>query len=707
MDKQKQLILLILALCSLHVSLVEAQQLIDNCAQHQDVLDFYQPTSWRKICVRCQSTSTDLYVLRYDFQECIKTVNFVDGFQNCQQLTIDGKCKQTLSNSTIVNSDTWTIVNRTSTVSGFCAQINNQGSCIFPNYPISLYTGQSQQANYQNPYEFLGCAFRDETKCVKSHYGIIYLSNSPFIYFLFDFQNYDKLKTTILSSTNDKLFCVSGYTFTQSGCIQNGSSFPTIPNCAEQMGDYCYTCNSGYTLQNTRQTCSKIGNGCLTYEVIRGVSQCTLCDTSVPGQYSLYKGACYTNIAQSHPYIRFGSFCVAPYYSQFCQQVASNLPQNCQIVDSVKGTCAQCQDVESVYYDVKSNTCKNRVYSLDCAMKHPISDSCYVPYCKPGLRYRFPLPTFYPPVYTYIDGKYTGIWINQFLSAKNNVTQNECIPNISNPLDPNCQTYDQFGQSCTLCKPNYWLLAKTDGTNYFNCSSDLTKFNNNINNCLVFDNYRSRCITCKSGYISNSNGYCVTDDNSYCLSYDINGNCLLCKDGYYPFQKGCSNMDLCWLKCDPNTNNCICADCRKSFKNNIIRSKDVCLSAYDTCFLKNSSGGNCQECQPGYTLFAYYDPRNQQYTYSCSAIDTYLKAWYYYATINTYEKKYTSKPGWDYSGQITQYSNSNVITCQNGYVNLQCDSCSSNCQSCIDNMCYTCQSGYTLNKSFECVANKQ
>ncbi|KAL4475748.1 hypothetical protein ABPG72_011525 [Tetrahymena utriculariae] len=687
----------------MHVSLVQAQQLIDNCALHEDILDFYQSTQWRKICVKCRSTDTDLYVLRYDFQECIKTVNFVDGFQNCQQLTIDGKCQQTLSNNTVVNSDTWAIVKRNSTISNACAQINSQGICQFANYPKVLTVPSNSQQIYFGPSEFYtGCALKNDNGCIKSHYGIIFIYNSPYNYFLFDFQNFDKLKSTVLTSVKDRLFCVSGYTFTQSGCILNGSSFPTIPNCAEQMGDYCYTCNDGYTLQNTRQTCAKIGAGCLTYEVIRGVPQCTLCDSSFPGTYSLYKGSCYTNIAQSHPYIRFGSFCVAPYYSQTCQQVASNLPQNCQIVDSTKGTCAQCQNVEQVYYDAKSNSCKNRVYSLDCAMKHPISDSCYVPYCQPGLRYRFPLPTFYPPVYTYIDGKYKGMWINQFLSAKANVTQNECIPNVSNPLDVNCQTYDQYGQSCTLCKPNYWLLQKADGTGYFNCSNDLTKFRQNDSNCLTFNQYRSRCTSCKSGYIVNSDGYCVKDNGSNCLSYDSQSNCILCKDGYYPFQTGCSNQDLCWLKCDPNTNNCICADCRKNYDNNVIRKSDTCLWQQDKCFIYQSGSG-CQQCQPAQTFFQYYNL--QQYFYDCSTTGTkYLKAWIYLNTILEYTNERFARSGWDSDGFVLQEYTNNAVTCQNGYVNLQCDSCSSNCLSCIDNMCYTCLSGYILNKQFECVA---
>ncbi|EAR93935.1 hypothetical protein TTHERM_00224500 (macronuclear) [Tetrahymena thermophila SB210] len=689
-------ILGLLTLCSVFVTQVQSQELINNCALHYDVFDYYNPTIVRKICIKCQSTPTEAYVLRYDFQECIRTVNFLDGLQNCQQLTLDGKCKQTLSNTTIVNSDNWTIVPQNRTDSLFannCAQINSLGQCVFPTFPNAISTVLSINNNFVFQLE---CAFADQnSKCQKTHYGFIFTPTQN--YFLFDFQNYDKLNKTILSSATDRLNCVKGYSFTETGCIQDFSSFPSIPNCAEQMGDYCYTCNNGYTLQNTRQSCQQVGNGvnCLTFEIIRGVKQCILCDTSS----ALYRGQCYSNIAPSHQNIRFGTFCKAPYYQKGCTQVQKNLPTNCAILDAQKGTCAQCSDVENYYFDIKSNSCKGRVFSVNCALKHPVSDSCYVAYCQPGFRYRYPLPTFYPPTYTYVDAKYNNIWRNQFLAAKQNVTVNECIVNTSNPIDTNCQTYDKYGQSCVLCKSNYWLLQKNDGSGYFYCSNNLTQFKVFSDKCLTFTPSRDRCTSCQTGYQVTQNGDCgQSSQNDNCLVYDAYGNCTLCNDGYYPNQNGCSNQDLCWLKLDPVTNSLFCSECKQQTDKQIVNINQVCQVSNkgDNCaqyvYTTSQYGQTqavCIRCQDGYALPYANGPCEKNY----------WREWEY-KSVRTYDSAYIYN-GWTSDGILVRQTTQD-ITCQSGYVKQQCDTCSLNCLNCIDDICYQCQTGFALTSLYEC-----
>ncbi|KAL4481977.1 hypothetical protein ABPG74_008066 [Tetrahymena malaccensis] len=691
MKRQQIFIASLLVLCSLLINQVHSQQLINNCALHYDVFDYYNPTVVRKICVKCQSTLTENYVLRYDFQECIRTTNFLDGMQNCQQLTLEGKCKQTLSNTTIVNIDNWNIVPQSKIDYNFankCAQINSLGKCVYPVFPLtlSINPGNSDPA-FTNNFE---CAFKDPVKgCQKMHYGFIATDNQQ--YFLFDFQNYEKLNSTFVSKLSDRLYCVKGYSFTESGCLQDGSTFPTIPNCVEQMGDYCYTCDPGYTLQNTRQSCQRIGDGnsCLTFEIIRGIPQCILCDNS----FLLYRGSCYSNIAPSHSNIRFGSFCKAPYYTKGCTQVQKNLPLNCAIVDAQKGTCAQCSDVENQYLDLKSNSCKNRIYSIGCAVKHPVSDSCYVAYCQPGLRYRYPLPSFYPPTYTYVDAKYNNIWRNQFLASKQNITQNECIVDSNNPIDQNCKTYDQYGQSCILCKPNYWLIKKTDGTGYFNCSNDLTKFKTLSQYCLTFTPNRDRCTSCQQDYYVKSDGDCykLDQNNRNCLIQSYDGNCISCREGYYPFQnnQGCTNQDFCWLKQDPITNSIWCDSCKLYTNKQMYFYNGFCtIQTYnDNCqesYYINNNKLYCTKCQPQYIA------RNG---------DCFL---------NFRDWEYTTgsviKEGWDSSGYLLRKANQD-ITCQSGYVQQQCNTCSqNNCLNCIDDICYKCEDGYILNSLFDCVS---
>ncbi|EAR86187.2 transmembrane protein, putative (macronuclear) [Tetrahymena thermophila SB210] len=689
MKRKQQLfyILSLLTVFSVLVTQVQSQQLINNCAKHYDVFDYYNPNIVRKICTRCKSTLTETYVLRYDFQECIRTVNFLDGLQNCQQLTLDGKCKQTLSYSSVVNADNWTIIpqNRTDDFSSSCAQVNSLGKCVYPIFPHAMINVQGSDTFYKN----FECAFVNSSNyCQKTHYGFIFTANQN--YFLFDFQNYEKLNKTIVSKYTDRLYCVKGYTFTETGCIQDGSSFPTIPNCAEQMGDYCYTCNQGYTLQNTRQSCQQIGDGksCLTFENIRGVNQCILCDNS----YSLYRGQCYQNIALSHQNIRFGSFCKAPYYGKGCTQVQKNLPLNCGIVDSQKGTCAQCTDIENYYFDIKSNSCKSRVFSIGCAVKHPVSDSCYVAYCQPGLRYRYPLPTFYPPTYTFVDAKYNNIWRNQFLGSKSNITQTECIADVNNPLDVNCQTYDQYGQSCVQCKPNYWLLQKNDGTRYYYCSNDLNQFKSFSQYCLTFNNQRTRCTSCQPGYTVNQSGDCVQgSDKDNCLIYDSSGNCSLCKEGFYPYLSGCSNQDLCWLSLDPNTNSYYCSECRQQTDKQIIQYNNFCsvTNNGDNCAKYNLIGNayKCAYCQDGYIINS-----------SGTCISSF-REWVY--TIAT-QSSTNLIQGWNNNGYYLR-QNGQDVTCQQGYIKQQCDTCSQNCLSCIDDICYKCQTGFVLNSFYECV----
>ncbi|KAL4510316.1 hypothetical protein ABPG72_008206 [Tetrahymena utriculariae] len=124
------------------------------------------------------------------------------------------------------------------------------------------------------------------------------------------------------------------------------------------------------------------------------------------------------------------------------------------------------------------------------------------------LLHQYPLPTFYPPIQTYVDAKYNKVWRNQFLGSKQNATQIECIADVTNPVEVNCKTYDQYGQSCILCKPNYWLLMKSDSSGYFNSSNGKSKFKTFSCQCQKFTPKRDRGTSCQSGYFVNSKGDC-------------------------------------------------------------------------------------------------------------------------------------------------------------------------------------------------------
>ena len=100
---------------------------------------------------------------------------------------------------------------------------------------------------------------------------------------------------------------------------------------------------------------------------------------------------------------------------------------------------------------------------------------------------------------------------------------------ICQPVNPNCNTYNDKTGGCLSCYPGFGLIEDT-------CLPGIVTnaFDPNCNSFKGND-----CIKCSKGYFLNSNAKCQAV-NPACKTYDINnGACTSCFSGYEVALGGC------------------------------------------------------------------------------------------------------------------------------------------------------------------------
>lgn len=113
---------------------------------------------------------------------------------------------------------------------------------------------------------------------------------------------------------------------------------------------------------------------------------------------------------------------------------------------------------------------------------------------------------------TYAAGVCTGCSNRYYLDSQN----------ICQPVNPNCNTYNDKTGGCLTCYPGFGLIEDT-------CLPGIVTnaFDPNCNSFKGND-----CIKCSKGYFLNSNAKCQAV-NPACKTYDItNGACTSCFSGY-------------------------------------------------------------------------------------------------------------------------------------------------------------------------------
>ena len=246
-----------------------------------------------------------------------------------------------------------------------------------------------------------------------------------------------------------------------------------------------------------------------------------------------------------------------------------------------------------------------------------------------------------------------------------------------NLIDGTCPCYDS---NCALCDSSYpnsnCYFCKNNLINYFNRCLCL------INNCEICGN--NICLKCRYGYKYNSNeNICEIDnsdlkcfdENCVSCSYNEEGFCDLCKNGFYLNQGRCFELEKCIL--DENNENCVsCLD----NQNYYLKEDGFC---YEKCY-----GQKCSDVQ-----------LDNQF-YNCEDNCLVCKNYDLYFITNCKDKEQCVIE----NCALCRNSN-DCFYCLSGFFkqNGLCYKCPNNCLKCsTSNICLACNVGYKLNDNGKC-----
>lgn len=166
------------------------------------------------------------------------------------------------------------------------------------------------------------------------------------------------------------------------------------------------------------------------------------------------------------------------------------------------------------------------------------------------------------------------------------------ISAICQPVNPNCNTYDDRTGACLTCYPGFGIIENT-------CLPGIVSSNFDPN-CNTFNG--PVCTVCSKNYFLSASGKC-TAVNPSCNTYNpSNGNCTSCFAGYEVQAGNCviSQSQPTIANCntiDPKTSKCL--KCSYGF---FFDLNGLCAAQNPNCKTFNNLLSLCIECYPGYDL---------------------------------------------------------------------------------------------------------
>jgi len=163
---------------------------------------------------------------------------------------------------------------------------------------------------------------------------------------------------------------------------------------------------------------------------------------------------------------------------------------------------------------------------------------------------------------------------------------------ICQPVNPNCNTYDNKSGACLTCYPGFGLIEDTCLPGIATGTFDP--------NCNTFNG--STCVSCSKSYYLSSSGKC-TAVNPSCNTYDpTNGNCTSCFAGYQVLNGNCVISVT-----QPTIANCNSIDsqtgkCTKCSFGYYFDANGNCAQQNPNCKTFNTIIYACTECYSGYDL---------------------------------------------------------------------------------------------------------
>ena len=199
----------------------------------------------------------------------------------------------------------------------------------------------------------------------------------------------------------------------------------------------------------------------------------------------------------------------------------------------------------------------------------------------------------------------------------------ECVPGFKFSTDPglklkcishivsNCGTTVLTGnthqhhvhQKCKNCKTGFVLN---------DAGLCVTRTNSSDGNCEIFSAYTHTCEKCKNTHILNSTGICTLPVKANCLEYNkTSGHCIKCKDTFWIITAGnctAGNIDDCLIYDQTPVANIGLSKCFQYKLKVPFLFKNKCspVVTIDNCSLY-SNKNTCQTCEGGYYLFSDLD----------------------------------------------------------------------------------------------------
>ncbi|CAD8048107.1 unnamed protein product [Paramecium primaurelia] len=441
-------------------------------------------------------------------------------------------------------------------------------------------------------------------------------------------------------------------------------------NCRCAKGFYesehnCILCPSNCSSCIDQDRCIQCKNNNFDHDKINGQCLCNLINFSDKQNCQCLNGYYLNNINKK---------CLPCHYNcNTCIYSATNCitcndyhayPPNCECSSGFYLQDSQCLPCTNNCF-----LCKSQFECLDCSNQMQlINNKCY---CQNGY---FNLPNSYECLPCSNQCSTCRYSINNCTSCKfNRILPQKCIcPDGTYEIDINtpCNNCDN---KCKLCEisSNNCLQCSINRINPPNCNCIIGYFENDQQTC---QQCNKRCKSCQ-----NTSETCIECK----MNIATPPNCT-CPDGYYyESEQGCIQChSRCKTCIGSNEYNCLSCDESKNFE--LLYNKCVCQKNYyfqnDACIYCTIEIEQCQTIQCGNGIIQkneQCDDWNNVDRDGCSNTCKFEEGYFCESISNT------------------KIHNSILMT--------KCIKCIEGCKTCYKNKCLTCQSGYFMTPSFDCL----